>query len=218
MQILCPMKPTFIAIICIVGILKCIAQPVKPAVFLSQREMTANGGQPYDEYYWLNSNLASLTSTDVSFPQTGSYRFDMSAYGKAGTSQISVLIDGISKGTIVISSTSTIMYSLLINQSTSGTHTITIQLTNFSAGSNHCRVGLFYFTQTASETPYVFPEVTHTSLPPSNQYLTANHFRSKLLRGFNLSTVYTLSELKAKNIPAARETGANIGRYWISVS
>src|SRR5687767_4761732 len=110
MQILCPMKPTFIAIICIVGILKCIAQPVKPAVFLSQREMTANGGQPYDQFYWLNSNSASLTKTGVSFLPTGIYRFDLSAYKVAGTPLIDVIIDGNVKGTIDITSSSAAMY------------------------------------------------------------------------------------------------------------
>jgi endoglucanase len=211
------MKPTLLTI-CLLGVFSCFAQPEKPAVFLSQREMTANGGQPYDEYYWLNSNLASLTSTNVSFPITGSYRFDLSAYGVKGTSQLSVLIDGTSKGAVSVESSSTKIYSLFINEITSGTHTITLQLSNFGVAANHCRVGLLYFTQTSSATPYVFPAVNITSLPPSNQYLTGDHFRSKQLRGFNLSKVYTLSELKAKNIPAARQTGANIGRYWISVS
>lgn len=211
------MKPTLLTF-CLLSILSSFAQPEKPAVFLSQREMTANGGQPYDEYYWLNSTLASLTSTNVSFPITGSYRFDVSAYRVKGTSQLSVLIDGTSKGTVSVDSSSTRIYSLLINEITSGTHTVTLQLSNFGVAANHCRVGLLYFTQTTSATPYVFPAVNITSLPPSNEYLTGDHFRSKLLRGFNLSKVYTLSQLKAKNIPAARKTGANIGRYWISVS
>jgi endoglucanase len=211
------MRPTLV-IACLLAAFTCLAQPEKPVVFLSQTEMTPNGGQPYDDFYWLNSNLASLSKANISFPVTGSYRFDISAYAKAGTSEVSVLIDGTSKGSVDISSTSTAIYSLLINQITAGTHTITIQLSNFSAGSNHCRVGLIYFTNTSSATPYIFPDVKLTSLPPSSQYLTANHFRSKLIRGFNLSTVYTLNELKAKNIPAARETGANIGRYWISAS
>jgi len=216
-QIQLPMRVSLI-IILLFGVLTCFAQPEKPAVFLSQKEMTPNGGGPYDEYYWLNTNLASLTRTNVSFPITGSYRFDVSAYGVKGTSQLSVLIDGTSKGIVSVDTSSTKIYSLFINQITSGTHTITLQLSNFGGAANHCRVGLLYFTQTTSATPYVFPAVNITSLPPSNQFLTGDHFRSKLLRGFNLSKVYTLSQLKAKNIPAARQTGANIGRYWISVS
>jgi hypothetical protein len=195
-----------------------IAQTENYAVLLSQREMTATGGQPYDEFYWLNSNDASLEKTNVSFPQTGSYRFDISGYLKSGTPTVELFIDGISKGNISISATSIQIYSLFINQITSGTHTIKIQISNFSAGANHCRVGLLYFTPTSLTTPQVFSTSKPTTLPSKTQYLTGDHFASKLLRGFNLSTVYTLSDLTAKNIPAARATGANIGRYWITVS
>jgi hypothetical protein len=211
------MRP-FLIVLSLLGVVTAFAQPEKPAVFLSQKEMTPSGGAPYDEYFWLNSSLASLTSTNVSFPITGSYRFDVSAYGVKGTSLLNILIDGTVKGTVSVDTSSTRIYSLLINQITSGAHTITLQLANFNGAANHCRVGLLYFTQSTSPTPYVFPAVNIPSLPSSNQYLTGDHFRSKLLRGFNLSKVYTLSQLKAKNIPAARQTGANIGRYWISVS
>src|SRR6266581_3028431 len=79
-----------------------ISQTEKPAVFLSQIEMSASGGQPYAEFYWLNSNNASLTKTGVSFPKTGSYRVDISAYKTAGTPVINVLVDGSSKGTITV--------------------------------------------------------------------------------------------------------------------
>src|SRR6266508_2056207 len=41
------------------------AQTTKPDVFLSQIEMIPSGGQVYDEFYWLNSNNASLTKTGV---------------------------------------------------------------------------------------------------------------------------------------------------------
>ena len=194
------------------------AQPEKYAVLLSQREMTATGGQPYDEFYWLNSNLASLEKTNVSFPLTGSYRFDISAYLKSGSPDVELFIDGISKGTISITASSIRIYSLSVDQITSGTHTVKIRISNFSAGANHCRVGLLYFTQTSLTAPQAFSTSKPTSLPPKGQYLTGDHFAGKLIRGFNLSTVYTLGDLTAKNIPAAKATGANIGRYWISVS
>lgn len=198
--------------------LKVIGQPEKYAVLLSQREMTASGGQPYDEFYWLNSSNASLEKTNVSFPQTGSYRFDISGYLKAGAPQVELYIDGISKGNVTITGTNIQIYSLFIDEITAGSHTIKIQLSNFSAAANHCRVGLLYFTQTSLTTPRVFSTAKPTSLPSKGQYMTGDHFASKLLRGFNLSIVYTLTELTAKNIPDARATGANIGRYWITVS
>lgn len=47
--------------------------------------------------------------------------------------------------------------------------------------------------------------------------LTAADFKNRTLRGFNLSVVHSAAELKAKNLPACRATGANLGRYWISV-
>src|SRR5689334_12121659 len=124
-----------------------IAQTEKPAVFLSQIEMTASGGQPYDEFYWLNSNNACLTKTGVVFPKTGSYRVDVSAYKTAGTPVINVLIDNISKGNITVNSTTIAIYSLFISSITSGTHTIKLQLSNFNSAANHARVGLVYFTQ-----------------------------------------------------------------------
>ncbi|HUQ65642.1 MAG TPA: cellulase family glycosylhydrolase, partial [Flavitalea sp.] len=74
------------------------------------------------------------------------------------------------------------------------------------------------FTKTTHTTPQVFSTSKPSSLPSKSEYLTGDHFASKLIRGFNLSTVYTLSNLAAKNIPAAKATGANIGRYWITVS
>jgi hypothetical protein len=154
----------------------------------------------------------------VSFPSTGSYRFDVSAYLKLGAPEVELFIDGISKGNISITGSSIQIYSLFITEITSGSHTVKIQISNFSAGANHCRVGLLYFTQTTLTAPKVFSTSKPTSLPPKSQYLTGDHFASKLIRGFNLSTVYTLSDLAAKNIPDAKATGANIGRYWISVS
>jgi endoglucanase len=49
-------------------------------------------------------------------------------------------------------------------------------------------------------------------------FITADNFRSSGFRGFNLSVVPDLASLKAKNIPAARLTGANHGRYWLQVN
>jgi endoglucanase len=48
-------------------------------------------------------------------------------------------------------------------------------------------------------------------------FVTADDFRYSKMRGFNLSVVQTYDELKAKNIPAARATGANSGRIWVRV-
>lgn len=49
-------------------------------------------------------------------------------------------------------------------------------------------------------------------------FITSDNFRSSGFRGFNLSTVPDLASLKAKNIPAARLTGANHGRYWLQIN
>ena len=103
---------TTVTLICIMLSFCAIAQTENYAVLLSQREMTATGGQPYDEFYWLNSNDASLEKTNVSFPQTGSYRFDISGYLKSGTPNVELFIDGISKGNISITATSIQIYSL----------------------------------------------------------------------------------------------------------
>src|SRR3954454_10375168 len=103
-------------------------QSTTPSVFLSQIEMTPSGGQPYDEFYWLNSNNASLTKSGLNFPSTGSYRCDISAYLDKGTPIINVLIYGISKGNITVNTSSIGVFSLLISNISGGTHSITLRL------------------------------------------------------------------------------------------
>ncbi|HUQ65468.1 MAG TPA: hypothetical protein VM101_04910, partial [Flavitalea sp.] len=135
---------TSVTLLCILLCFCAIAQSDKYAVLFSQSEMSPTGGQPYNEFYWLNSNNAFLEKTNVVFLETGSYRFDISAYLKSGSPDVELYIDGVSKGNISITSTSIQLYSLLVDEISAGTHTVKIQISNFSAGANHCRVGLFY--------------------------------------------------------------------------
>jgi hypothetical protein len=194
-----------------------IAQTEKPVVFLSQIEMTASGGQPYDEFYWLNSNYASLTKTGVLFSKTGSYRVDVSAYKTAGTPVINVLVDGISKGNITVNSTAIAIYSLFVSNITSGTHTIKLQLSNFNSAANHVRVGLIYFTQTSQKTPYVYPSIVPIPLVP-NQILQRNHFGSGHLRGFNLAGNGTNQQGEDdQGMKDMIKTGANIARCFVEI-
>jgi hypothetical protein len=51
----------------------------------------------------------------------------------------------------------------------------------------------------------------------ADRFITADDFRGSKMRGFNLSLVQSYPELTAKNIPAARATGANHGRLWIRI-
>lgn len=48
--------------------------------------------------------------------------------------------------------------------------------------------------------------------------ITADNFRSSKMRGLNLSMVNNFAQLKAKDIPAAKATGANHGRYWVTIA
>jgi endoglucanase len=184
----------------------------KPAAFLSHHEMSASGGQVYDEFYWLNTNKATLSKT-VTLAKSGSYRIDFSAYRVKGTPSVAVMVDGVGKGLISITDPVTKIYSVFVSSLGSGTHTITLQLFNFYSGSNHLRIGLVYITQTTLTQP---GPVAATS--SSSGYKTSEDFKWSKMRGFNFSAVHTLSQLKAKNIPAARATGANVGRYWITIS
>src|SRR5689334_11145809 len=162
------------------------AQQTAPSVFFSQIEMTHSGGQPYDEFYWLNSNNASLTKTGVNFSSAGSYRCDISAYLDKGTPIISVSIDGASKGNITITSASIGIFSLLISNISAGPHTVSLKLTNFNSAANYGKVGLIYFTRTSDSLPYVYPPISKLSFTPAVTMLTANHFGSGHLRGFCL--------------------------------
>lgn len=189
---------------------------IKPNFLLSPREMTATGGTVYDELWWFNTNKATLSKTNMTFPQSISYRFDIAAYNVKGAATINLLIDDVVVGSYTITRTTMYVYSFWVPRITAGTHKVSIQLANFSSGANHCRVGLFYCVRSPYQKPNPVPFVNETALPVDD-YLRGSHFNSRMLRGFNLSIVHTASALSAKNIPAAAATGANIGRYWITV-
>jgi len=197
------------------------AQSTSPAVFLSQTEMTPSGGQPYDEFYWLNSNNASLTKNGVNFPSTGSYRCDISAYLDEGTPMISVSIDGTSKGNISITSTSIGIFSLLISSIPAGTHTVTLKLINFNSAANYGKVGLVYFTRTSESLPYVYPSISSLSFTPAVTMLTANHFGSGHLRGFCLGgNGYNQTDADGGDVQSMMDmvaTGANIARCFVVI-
>lgn len=210
-----PMK-NLLTILWILICFNSFSQTEKPAIFLSQIEMTPSGGQAYNQFYWFNSNNASL-SQSVTFPAAGSYRFDLSAYLTAGSPSITLLIDGTSKGILSVTNTNIAIYSLFINSISAGTHTIIIQLNNFSSGANHCRVGLLYFTQTGSTMPYVYPAITPLALV-SGQILQANHFGSGHLRGFSLGGNGTNQPTEnANSMIAMKATGANIARCFVKI-
>jgi hypothetical protein len=194
------------------------AQPVKPAVMLSQIEMSPSGGQPYDEFYWLNSNNASLTKSGVNFPVSGSYRCDISSYLDKGTPTISVSIDGVSKGEITINSSTIKIFSLLISNISAGVHTVTLRLTNFNSAANYGKVGLIYFTPTTESEPYVYPSITSLPFTPAVTMLTANHFGSGHLRGFCLgSNGSNQPDESDKNMRDMVATGANIARCFVEI-
>ena len=196
-----------------------IAQPVKPAVMLSQIEMNPSGGQPYDEFYWLNSNNASLTKSGVNFPVSGSYRCDISGYLDKGTPIISVSIDGVSKGNITINSSTIKIFSLLISNISAGIHTVTLRLTNFNSAANYGKVGLIYFTRTSDDEPYVYPPITPLSFTPGVTMLTANHFGSGKLRGFDLGGNATNQAGEdVTSMSGMKATGANIARCFVDIS
>lgn len=192
----------------------------KAQIFLSaSQEMTASGGQVYDEFYWLNTNNASVTKSSLHFPASTSYRVDISAYKVAGSPQVSVIVDGVNKGTIAITTTTIGIFSLFVNSSiaSGNTHSLTIQLSNFSSGTNHCRIGLVYMTSTTQTTPYTYPVIRTIPLI-SGQVLKKNHFASHHLRGFNLGSNGTNQPSeKDTSMRAMVATGANIARCFVEI-
>ncbi len=211
-----------LTILILVFSLNCFSQLEKPEVFLSQYEMTAVGGQPYDEFYWFNTASANLTKTSVSFTG-GTYRFDLSAYAKAGAAQVGLYIDGVLKGTITVNTAVDVIniFSLPTLSIAAGTHTVKIQINNFS-GSIHCRVGLLYFTVTSQTTPYVYPALSAKTLPAVGQYITKEDFGGRKLRGFNEVTVglptQTSQAWAQQCIPDVAATGANIIRKFMNIT
>lgn len=201
---------TIYTILLLLFFLNVKAQLERPEVFLSQYEMTAVGGQPYDEFYWFNTASANLTKS-VSFTG-GTYRFDLSAYAKAGAAQVGLYIDGTLKGTITVNTPVDLIniFSLPTLSIAAGSHTVKIQINNFS-GSIHCRVGLLYFTKSTLTVPYVYPTLSAKSLPASGEYLTKEDFGGGHLRGFNLSGIGH----SASSLNSMKATGANIGRCFV---
>lgn len=194
---------------------------VAPTSFFSQIEMTPTGGQPYDEFYWLNSNNALLTKTNVNFPTSGTYRIDVSGYKDAGTPNISVTINGIVVGNFNITTSNPDMFSLSIPNITAGTYTVILKLTNFNSAANYGKIGLVYFTPSTLAAPPVNPPITPLHFVMGTTLTQANHFGSGFLRGFNLgSNAYNQSNANGGNKQAMIDmvaTGANIARCFIQI-
>src|SRR4051812_22990509 len=91
-----------------------------PSVFIGQTEMARTiPGDEFDEFYWFDANNTTLTSTGVSFPTTGAYRFDVSGYKFAGSPSLQLLIDGVSAGAVTISTSNTTIFSIAVASITS---------------------------------------------------------------------------------------------------
>lgn len=208
----------------IAALLLLIAIRVDAQNFLSQIEMTASGGQPYDEFYWLNSANASLTKTGVTFESTGTYRIDLSVKDVIASPNLAIEIDGSTVANMNIPAGYTTsgspikIYSVLTSSIAAGTHTLAIQLTNFNNSNNYLKVGLIYITRTSKALPDTFPSITTLPLV-WGQYLRSNHYASGQLRGFNLGSN---GNNQAGETPQAMEdmvaTGANIARCFVAVT
>src|SRR5438067_958631 len=102
-------------------LLTLFAHAQNPNVFIGQREMTRIiAGDEYDEFYWFDANNTTLTSTNVTIPVTGTYRFDVSGYDVAGSPQIQLLIDGVGVGSVTVNTTNTTIFSLFLSSITAG--------------------------------------------------------------------------------------------------
>jgi endoglucanase len=189
-----------------------LSQPEVPIKVLQAKFMSIKSScVSYNDAYALINCSNAYVRESVSFPASASYRFDLSAYsyyvGNLGQAQIR--IDGKTAGTIQVSDTITKMYSTTIKV-TAGVHNVDILNVKTGAGFY---AGLLYITKTTAPAPYVYPPIKPLTLVP-NQILTANHFGSGILRGFNLGS----NNLTANDMMSMKATGANIARYFIAVS
>lgn len=196
-------------------ILNAHAQPEKPDIFLSHKEMvqTGGGGSAAD-YASLNTSGANIVKTGLIFSTTGTYRVDLVAYSLNQTPIVKVDVDGVSVNITVPSSynssSSPGIFSALLPSITAGTHTLTISLTNYSAMAG---VGLIYLTRSSSATPYVYPVIKKDDRTiVAGQYLTARHFGSGHLRGFSKGLFSSNSDMDA-----LKATGANLVRLWVKM-
>ena len=196
------------------------SQPKVPIEILQARFMSKKsptGVSNYDAYARLDGKN-SYVQERIYFPSSGSYRFDLSAYSSyvpgSFWAQAQIRIDGVPIGTRQVNDTVTKMYSLL-TKIAAGTHNIDIVVTGSKGTETTSKLyaGLLYVTKTTAPVPYVFPSIKALPLVPG-KILTANHFGSGRLRGFNVSS----DKLNSKDMMSMKQTGANIARYFIAIS
>ena len=196
------------------------SQTTKPIAVLQALDMTRSSTSDvnYWDGYTLIDKAGAYVSQSVLFPTMATYRIDVSGYSSAYQQGIwgnmIVKIDGVIKGTVIVSSQSPKIYSFLITNISASQHTIRIEETSRVGPSDAGRtwIGLVYITQTTSPAPYVYPTIVKQSLS-AGQTINSLHFGSGVLRGFNLGT----GNVNEADLIAMKSTGAAIARYFIKV-
>jgi hypothetical protein len=196
------------------------SQTTKPIAVLQALDMTRSSTSDvnYWDGYTLIDKAGAYVSQSVLFPTTATYRIDVSGYSSAYQQGIwgnmRIKIDGVLKGSVIVSSESPKIYSFLITNISAGQHTVLIDETSRVGPSVAGRtwIGLVYITQTTSPAPYVYPAIVKQPLS-AGQTINSLHFGSGVLRGFNLGT----ANVTEADLIAMKSTGANIARYFIKV-
>ncbi len=195
-----------------------IADITAPIVVLQVADMPTRVGcyTLHEAYYAQDCN--GYVEESVNFPDSKSYRFDVSAYSwytGRRWGKMEIRIDGIAVSKINVNSKTPKMFSA-VARIASGSHKVALALTNDGNGIDEkLYLGLLYITPGSSPTPITFPPITRPAPLTTGQLLISDHFASGYLRGFNLGPNQNLTY---KDLIAMRSTGANLARYFINLN
>lgn len=197
---------------------------VKPAIpvpvrVLSAREMPEKYGCGYTNKFTYVQDCNGYVQQSVSFPSSGTYRFDIQAYSYytgGAFGKMELRIDGLPLTSVEVNQSNSFRYFTLTGNVASGNHKVAIALTNDEPGKVNRKLylGMTYIYQGNSTSNFTFPPLAQPAAPKPGEYLTSDHFASGHLRGFNLATHQTLDEVDLSDMAA---TGANITRFLINL-
>ncbi len=189
-----------------------------PAKVTSPSRYTRNSG----EALLLLDTAAAYAQEVINVPKSGIYRIDISAKSSNQSSDgiwaaMRLRIDKVNVGSIINVSTTSVQIFSVSTAISKGKHTI--EVVSLNNGTQNKYIGrlylsLLYITKSTEKKPYVFSVIPPSSLERGT-ILTANHFKSKVLRGFNIGTSIGQT---TQNFIDMRATGANLARMWMSLN
>ena len=200
-------------------VIECTDMPVLyPTSLISKGRYTRDLGNAE----LLLDTAGAYCRQSITIRSSGVHRIDISARSFSQSSKgiwaaFQIRIDKANAGPPVsVPTLAQTIFSVSTNIS-AGTHTIDIVSLNNGAVNKYTGrlcLGLVYITKTTATKPPTLP-IEPPSQLVKGQILTANHFKSKVLRGFNIGTSIDRTN---QSFIEMRGTGANLARMWMNLN